>query len=63
MADLYDYPGGPGSPEWKRWYLNYEPDAGYANWMASMGYGMGQGRASDPFRSFLMGLYNDYQNS
>lgn len=57
-----DFPGWPGSDEWANWYYNYVPEAGYGSWLQGMGLGVGQGRASDPFRAFVQGLYGQYQN-
>lgn len=58
---LYNFPGQPGSSSWRDWYFNYEPDAGYADWMDSLGFGMGQGRASNPLSAFIRSLYGQYQ--
>lgn len=58
MADLYALPGQAG---WSNYYLNYDPQAGYTDWMRQAGLGMGQGRGADPYKSFVSGLYGQYQ--
>lgn len=43
------------SDSFRDWYYNYEPDAGYAQWMKSLG------QLTIPFRSYLYSLYPRYQ--
>lgn len=54
--------GLPGTDEWARWYYNNVPEAGYGAWMQGQNLGIGQGRASDPYRAFVQSLYGQLQN-